>query len=345
MLATLETIRVQDDATAAAPRLSVVIPTYNRAATLSACLEALSKQTCGHELFEIIVADDGSADNTGEIVDRYTRKAPPCVRYVRQPNTGANAARNRAIRSTRAPLVLLINDDVLAAPEMVGRHIATHEQHPDDRVAVLGRVTIAPAFAGSRLAQLHLDFAYERLGDATELDWHSFFTCNVSFKKSLLDRGGYFEERIRYHEDLELAERLSHHGLRIIYAREALGYHHHLLTEEEFLAIAAREARALAVWAQISPRVRPTLGELGFEPELPLASRAKHHVLTIAFDGPMLPLWRAVARGCPPQLNKVSLRIYSQMYQSVRRNALRRELRTLANEPAWPIDSSLEEPD
>jgi len=334
MPATPDKKSVQDGAIAPAPILSVIIPTYNRAATLSASLEALSKQTCAPELFDIIVADDGSADDTAQIVNRYAGNEAPEVRYVRQPNSGANAARNRAIRSARTPLVLLINDDVLAAPDMVRQHIAAHEQHPDDRVAVLGRVTIAPAFAGSRLAQLHLDLAYERLGDATELDWHSFFTCNVSVKKTLLDRGGYFEERIRYHEDLELAERLSHHGLRIIYAREALGYHHHLLTEEEFLAIAAREARALAVWAQISPRVRPTLAELGFEPELPLASRAKHHVLTIAFNTPMLPLWRRIARGCPPQLNKISLRIYNQMYQSVRRRALRQELRTMANQPA-----------
>lgn len=307
------------------PRLSVIVPTYNRAPVLAKCLEALARQDCGDDLFEVIVSDDGSTDDTRAVVASFAGAAGVRVRYLHQPNAGANAARNRAIDEARAPLLLLINDDTIPTPWMLRAHLQAHDEHPDDRVAVLGRVTVSPDVAPSRLAPLHLDRAFAALGDGREFDWRAFFTCNVSLKRSLIERGGRFEERMRYHEDLELAERLSHHGLRVIYRPDALGYHEHSLTEEELYRIAAREARSLVVWATISPGVVPTLASLGFEPALPLTRRLKHRVADLVMNRGTLWLWRAVARHCP--VDSISLAIYDQTYQCVKRAHLRRELR------------------
>jgi glycosyltransferase involved in cell wall biosynthesis len=306
------------------PRLSVIIPTYDRAATLERCLEALVDQTCDGEQYEVVVADDGSADETPAVTRRFVdRDAPPQVRSLRQENAGANAARNRAIEAAHGEIVLLINDDTIATPEMVAEHLAGHDRHPDDRVAVLGRVTVAPWLPPSRLARLHLDRAFASFEGRTELDWRAFFTCNVSVKKSLLDRGGMFEERVRYHEDLELSERLSHHGLRVTYRPEALGYHDHFLTEEEFFAIAAREARALTVWAEIAPHLRETLGMMGFAPALPLGRRIRHRVIGLVMNRATIPSWRWIARRCPPRLDDLSLAIYEQAYKCRLRSLIR----------------------
>jgi exopolysaccharide biosynthesis WecB/TagA/CpsF family protein len=313
-----------------------VIPTYNRAPVLEACLEALLAQTCDPGLFEIIVGDDGSTDATAGVARRFARRGGPVVRHVHQENAGANAARNRAIGVAHGSLVLLINDDTIPTPGMLSHHLDAHDLHPDEGVAVLGRVTVSPELGSSRLAELHLDRAFAALGDRTELDWRAFLTCNISAKRSLLERAGLFEERVRYHEDLELGERLSHLGLRVIYRAEALGYHLHRLNEDEFFGIAAREARALVTWARIAPRLEPVLGMLGFEPALPLARRLRHRAVGLLINRFTFPLWRRVARNSPERLHRFAVRLYDQLYQSAKRTALRRELRRPATRPGGP---------
>ena len=312
-------------ATTIAPRLSVIIPSYNRAPILAKCVQALCRQTCAKHLLEIIVADDGSTDATRAVVAALAADAPVAVRYLHQTNAGANRARNQAIVAARGSILLLINDDTIAVPELVTEHLRTHDQHPDDRVAVLGRMTVSPDLPPSRLAPLHLDHAFVGLREGEQLDWRAFFTCNVSVKRTLLERGGMFEERIRYHEDLELALRLSAHGLRVVYRPQALGYHDHFLAEEEFLAIAAREARALCAWHRFAPAMRPQLAKLGFEPALPRAQQLRHRAIDALINGWTMPLWSWLARHCPQPLDRVSLAIYSQMYQSRKRAVLREE--------------------
>lgn len=307
------------------PRLTVIVPTYNRAPVLEHCLEALAAQDCDPGDFEVIVSDDGSRDATRATAEGYGARGKPAVRYLHQENAGANRARNRAVAAAAAPLLLFINDDTIATPGMIGSHLAMHARHPDERIAVLGRVTVSPDIPPSRLAPLHLDYAFAQLRDRAELDWRAFFTCNVSVKKALLERGGLFEERVRYHEDLELAERLSHHGLRVVYSPEALGYHEHFLTEREFLEIARREAKALVAWSRIAPRLTPFLGEFGFEPALSAGARIRNRASDLVVNRATIPLWMWVARHVPAE--GMALRIYGKVYQSERRSSLRRWLR------------------
>ena len=119
-------------------RLSVIIPTFNRAPVLAKCLQSLCNQTCDRNLYEILVSDDGSSDATHETAQQFAAREAPPIRYLRQENSGANAARNRAIGVARGPLLLLINDDTIATPPMLAWHLATHDRYPDDPVAVLG---------------------------------------------------------------------------------------------------------------------------------------------------------------------------------------------------------------
>ncbi|MDO9091236.1 MAG: glycosyltransferase family A protein [Rubrivivax sp.] len=315
------------------PELSVIVPTYNRSAVLVLCVQALCRQTCDSSRFEIVVSDDGSQDDTAAAVATLAAQSSIAIRYLHQANAGANRARNRAIAVARGRLLLFINDDTLAQPQMLAEHLQEHALHPDERVAVLGRMTVSPGLPPSRLAPLHLDRAFVGLQDGAVLDWRAFFTCNVSVKRSLLDRGGLFEERLRYHEDLELAWRLSAHGLRVVYRSQALGWHEHFLAEDEFLAIAAREARALCTWAQLAPQARPVLASLGFEPALPWPRRLRHRVLGAVINRHTEGLWRWLARTLPQQpaaLRRLTLALYDQLYQSRKREALRDTLQQAA---------------
>ena len=87
------------------PRISVVIPAFNREKTIGRAIESALAQT--RPPFEIIVVDDGSSDSTAAVVTAFRDS----VRYVRQPNAGASAARNRGVELAGAPWVAFLDSD------------------------------------------------------------------------------------------------------------------------------------------------------------------------------------------------------------------------------------------
>jgi len=86
-------------------RISVIVPTYNRVRLLRRALEGILRQRSPVD--EIIVVDDGSTDNTPEILQSY----PPPVRWVRQANTGVSGARNRGLREARFEWIAFLDAD------------------------------------------------------------------------------------------------------------------------------------------------------------------------------------------------------------------------------------------
>src|SRR5947209_4843962 len=127
------------------PRLSVIIPTYNRRPILERCLGALARQTVGSEAFEVIVVDDGSSDGTLAALAEWARALPYVLRPEAQENQGPAAARNRGLAAARAPWVLFLGDDILATPALIEQHLVWHAHDPGDELAVLGFITWDPA--------------------------------------------------------------------------------------------------------------------------------------------------------------------------------------------------------
>src|SRR5215217_3652483 len=91
------------------PLISVVIPAYNRAATIEDCLRSVQAQT--YQKWEVIVADDGSGDATVEIVKRLAREDAR-IRLVRhERNRGAQAARNSGIHAAKGSWIAFLDSD------------------------------------------------------------------------------------------------------------------------------------------------------------------------------------------------------------------------------------------
>jgi glycosyltransferase involved in cell wall biosynthesis len=104
--------------------LGVVIPTYQRPEALVECLRHLEAQTW--KAFEVIVVDDGSADDTRAVVEAYRAQTALRLRYLRQENAGPARARNYAVSQLEAEVCVLIGDDIFASPEFVERHLEFH---------------------------------------------------------------------------------------------------------------------------------------------------------------------------------------------------------------------------
>ncbi len=227
------------------PALTVVVPTRNRAATLARCLEALAPQAAEVSA-QVVVVDDGSTDDTAAVL-----AAHPEVEARRRAPGGISAARNDALEAARAPVVLFIDDDVVATPGLLARHLAHHRRRPAPHEALDGRVTWSPEVTVT--PHMHwLEnggplFAFNAIPDPEDVEWRHFCTANVSVKRDFLGPRPFDEELERY-TDPELAYRLAARGLRLRYDRDALG--HHLRTDtpastERRMRVVGRAARTL----------------------------------------------------------------------------------------------------
>jgi len=112
------------------PLLSVIVCTYNRAELLPGCLKSLSEQTMDPSLFEVIVVNNNSTDNTLGIADRCAKKYPN-FRSVTELNQGLGYARNRGWCEAQGKYVAYIDDDAIAYPDWISSIVDFIERHPD----------------------------------------------------------------------------------------------------------------------------------------------------------------------------------------------------------------------
>ncbi len=115
-----------------APAASIIVPTHNKARYLSLTLASYVRQSAPR--FEVIVVDDGSSDDTAEVVGRYADRLS--LRYFRWPHRGRSAARNQAIAEAHGGLLIFADDDRIAAPGFVAGHLAEHDRAEGPRVVI-----------------------------------------------------------------------------------------------------------------------------------------------------------------------------------------------------------------
>ena len=106
-------------------KVSVIIPTYNRADMLGDALDSVLKQT--YTNWEVIVVDDGSTDDTQSVMTRYT---DPRIHYVYQANKGLPGARNTGIRHAQGEYLALLDSDDVFLPHRLERQLALAEADP-----------------------------------------------------------------------------------------------------------------------------------------------------------------------------------------------------------------------
>jgi glycosyltransferase involved in cell wall biosynthesis len=109
------------------PLVSIIIPTYNRAYILGETLESVLSQTYGN--YEAIVIDDGSSDNTRELVDSFIQRDTR-IKYVKQNNAGVSAARNHGMRIAQGEYLAFLDSDDLWKPWKLSIQVAVMEQMP-----------------------------------------------------------------------------------------------------------------------------------------------------------------------------------------------------------------------
>lgn len=102
-------------------KVSVIIPTYNRESYLKCAIDSVLRQSC--QDFEIIVVDDGSTDNTRELVSKYIEDFPEKISYFYQENRGPAAARNKGIREAHSEYIGFLDSDDEWLPEKLEKSL------------------------------------------------------------------------------------------------------------------------------------------------------------------------------------------------------------------------------
>jgi 2-polyprenyl-3-methyl-5-hydroxy-6-metoxy-1,4-benzoquinol methylase len=202
--------------------LTVVIPTRDRWPTLRRTLEALRRQTV--QGFAIVVSVDGDDQDVPDL--------GAGVEVVQRRLGGSASARNAGAARVRTEVMLLLDDDMVPVPDLVARHLAVHDAHPEVEAGALGcaqwHPELRPTAVSRWLDWSNMMFDFEKLRgcEGTDVGWGRFFSCNVSIKTALFERvGGFDETFIHYYEDTDLAKRLGESGLRLYYEPRALSQH------------------------------------------------------------------------------------------------------------------------
>lgn len=176
-------------------KISVIIPSYNRAGLLPRALDSVLAQS--HPVAEIIVVDDGSTDHTAQLLaGRYAR-----VEYVRQPNRGVSAARNAGLARARHEWLCLLDSDDSWRPDKLEKQVQALRQNPAFRLCH----TDETWYRRGKLLQQRRKHA-KRGGDLFQ---HCLPLCAISPSSVMIHKGvfedvGGFDESLPACEDYDM---------------------------------------------------------------------------------------------------------------------------------------------
>lgn len=216
------------------PTVSVIVPTYRYASKLEPTVRGILDDPAATE---VIVVVDGCRDGSLELLESIRgedrRVVPMFVEHL-----GKSGALSAALERAAGEVVLLLDQDVVAAPGLVSGHAAHHQ--PGEHLVVLGYMPTLPDQAPGQVAMLTALYSAEyeahcrRFEEDPELILRHLWGGNVSLRRDDCMRVG-LDFRYFGHEDQELGIRCLKAGLTGRFDRELLADHHHARDAESFL--------------------------------------------------------------------------------------------------------------
>jgi len=189
--------------------ISVIIPTYNRAHSVTESINSVLSQT--YVNYEIIVVDDGSTDQTKETLRPYLHK----IKYIYQDNKGVSAARNTGIKSAKGDWIAFLDSDDRWLPEKLHRQKEIINNSKIELGCVICNMEFRPHSGEISNSFQSACFTPRppqgicRNMESILLTRFVMFNQGVIIKKNILDRTGGFDEQLKILEDYDLALKLS----------------------------------------------------------------------------------------------------------------------------------------
>lgn len=189
------------------PTVDIIVPAYNAAKFLPAALDSVEAQT--FEDWRIVLVDDGSTDNTPEIVAPYIERLGAKLKYIKQPNAGLPAARNTAIRNSDSEFLALLDSDDVWLPCRLAESLKYFDGRPDvglahgfiDRIDAEGSIIETFARTQKHGEGWIAPYIYTR-----EVN----LPCpTITFRRKAVEEVGLFDESMRATEDRDMWFRIA----------------------------------------------------------------------------------------------------------------------------------------
>ena len=182
-------------------KVSIIIPTFNRRDYITIALDSVLAQT--YKDYEIIIIDDGSSDDTKEVLKPYQDK----IRYFYHDNKGIPATRNRGIREAHGDYIALLDSDDYWLPEKLERQMDCFKKNPH-----YGMVA-------TRCSSITQDGRFREKNRPGKSGWilNDLFKANfirtssAMIKKECFEKAGFFDESLPMYEEVDLWLRIAKH--------------------------------------------------------------------------------------------------------------------------------------
>ncbi|WP_018131684.1 glycosyltransferase family 2 protein [Effusibacillus pohliae] len=185
------------------PTISVVIPTYNRAAYVCQAIDSILNQT--YRDFEILVVDDGSTDSTRKQVAAFGDQ----VRYIHQANRGPSAARNIGILHAKGEYIAFCDSDDRFLPEKLEKQLNYIRNHPNCRFLYSWYYNVDQRGQITKLRKPRACKSREHLQYCLFTRKFTIRTSTVLVHKRCFKRAGLFNEKYWYSQDWDMWMRLA----------------------------------------------------------------------------------------------------------------------------------------
>jgi glycosyltransferase involved in cell wall biosynthesis len=191
------------------PLVSVVVSFHNEGAVLKRCVSSLLKQTYPLDRYEIVLVNDGSNDMSEDDVAEFIRASPVQVKILRQADRGPAAGRNLGVTNASGSIVAFTDPDCVAHSDWLTKHVRNYVS--DQVGGVEGKV----------------ETDWDQLMEPIRISpaGYRYVTCNMSYRREVLQKVGLFDETFRWKEDDDLAYRVIDFGLDLVSDDRAVVYH------------------------------------------------------------------------------------------------------------------------
>lgn len=188
-------------------KISLVICTYNRCRYLPASFESIKEQTLEKSLFEVVVVDNASTDETATITRDFISLNPELnVRYCYEAQKGLSFARNRGVTEARAPVIAYVDDDVILTPDYLEQVLRFFDTHPG---AVGAGGKVVPKYEDGKEPEWMSKYLFGFVGNVDYGEQVKLFDenmrypagCNMIYKREILKKAGGFNNELKFRSD------------------------------------------------------------------------------------------------------------------------------------------------
>jgi glycosyltransferase involved in cell wall biosynthesis len=243
-------------------QVSVIIPTFNRCAGIRGAIEPLlSDPATG----EVVVVVDGSHDESFDLLTSWSAEEPR-IRPLFQENSGPTIARQKGIHAARFPIVVLLDDDVIAGEGLISGHAQWHQQRANrlvlgympTRVPTKRMPGQAPTILYAQDYESMCEFYESRSDQIVRNLWMGNISLRTDVARTL---GPGIANALEYHEDIRFGLQCEAQGMEAIFDRSLAASHLHNRNLRRFFVDSQRsgvgKARLCLEFPELAPQLNP----------------------------------------------------------------------------------------